>query len=104
LASEATYPDSVSEQEVIERPMDGLKKSAYVTLSLLVREYGAGIVYSYIHPAVIAGHRASVVDRIHGSIFHLHSAAQLGAAPHRRPVAVLPEAEQTRLGSSFPDC
>jgi hypothetical protein len=45
--------------------MDGLEKSAYVTLSLLVREYGAGIVYSFIHPAVIAGHRASVVDRIH---------------------------------------
>ncbi|MDQ3958800.1 MAG: hypothetical protein M3255_00545 [Pseudomonadota bacterium] len=46
--------------------MDGLEKGAYVTLSLLVREREAGIVYSFIHPAVVAGHRASVVDRIHG--------------------------------------
>ena len=46
--------------------MDGLEKGTYVTLSLLVREYGAGILYSHIHPAIIAGHRASVVDRIHG--------------------------------------
>src|SRR2546421_102624 len=65
---EAAEPATVGEQEVIQDPVDRAKERLAVALALLVGKRGADGVELLVHPAVVSGHQAELLERAHGCL------------------------------------
>nr|WP_245294098.1 hypothetical protein [Methylobrevis pamukkalensis] len=84
MAGNALQPDRVGDHEMVERAEDRAEEGAAVAGDLVRRQDGDAVVDLGVHPAIVGGEEAEIVDLGHGG-----SSGGKQGPNHRRNRAVV---------------